>query len=37
MEGKLFVDELQEKTYFKGRFDFGVQYRFSNSTAVALG
>lgn len=34
-EGKLFMDELTELTYFKARFDFGVQYRFSNSIAYA--
>jgi len=36
-EGKLFFDELEEKTYFKARMDFGVNFRFADTVAYARG
>ena len=36
-DAMLFLDHLQEKTYFKANFDLGVSYTFSSKIAYARG
>jgi hypothetical protein len=36
-DAMLFLDQLQEKTYFKTNFDLGVNYTFAQKCAYARG